>query len=505
MHTPADRRFTRGPLLWRHKGKLAGCLLVGLAAALAYTALVPWTFTSEAMLFLRLGRETANLDPTASSQAAAGEDSRENAMNSLGEILKSRAVREQLVDALGPEAILESDPSSSPGPVGRMLRQLRLLGPYDLREKAIQRAGEQLVLTNIKKSSLLMLRYRAEDPQTARDVLAKLIELGRQRQVQVLQTAGSKELFASQVETLRKGLSELESQRRGLRDRFGLASFDRQRDAHLNRMASVEAELAQTQVSLGAVDAEMAAQQKALEALPETIVLGESQGHPNSATEGMRQQLFTLQIRLQELLAKYQPDTFFVKDVREQLEGVKQALAKESSQPQVTRGRNTAYQELQLALLRARSQRDGLAARQTGLTAQLASAGVLLRQFNERESQLAELDLRIELERENYRKYAQSLEQIRIDQAIAEQSLSNINLLEEPTLSPVPTSPVLTVNVGLGLFLGLSLGLIAMALSERRRRPYRSAADLEEDLDLPVMASLPRVVERAASSRSTSW
>ena len=68
------------------------------------------TFVSEAKLFVRIGRESVALDPTATTgQTFSLHASRETEINSIIVMFRSRGIVEQVVDAIGPEKILDAD------------------------------------------------------------------------------------------------------------------------------------------------------------------------------------------------------------------------------------------------------------------------------------------------------------------------------------------------------------------------------------------------------------
>src|SRR3954471_9726127 len=80
--------------------------IVGAVLALLGAMFMPRSYYSEARLFVRFGREN-QVDPTASGgQMVALYESRESEINSLIEILKSRAILDRVVGELGPAFVL---------------------------------------------------------------------------------------------------------------------------------------------------------------------------------------------------------------------------------------------------------------------------------------------------------------------------------------------------------------------------------------------------------------
>ena len=69
---------------------------------------VPKRYLSEAKLFVRLGRESVTLDPTATTgQSVAVDTTREAEITSVLDVLEGRIVLEKVVDALGPDVVLD--------------------------------------------------------------------------------------------------------------------------------------------------------------------------------------------------------------------------------------------------------------------------------------------------------------------------------------------------------------------------------------------------------------
>jgi uncharacterized protein involved in exopolysaccharide biosynthesis len=82
---------------------------VVVTGTVIWTVHAPKVYRSEGKLLVRLGRENATLEPT----ATLGHDlpisippSRETEVNSVVEILESRALYEEVVDAISPAVIL---------------------------------------------------------------------------------------------------------------------------------------------------------------------------------------------------------------------------------------------------------------------------------------------------------------------------------------------------------------------------------------------------------------
>ena len=98
-------------LLQNHKRPMVWTFSGIMLVTIAVTFLGPRIYTSEAKLFVRLGRESAEMDPTATTDhVVMVHESREYEINSVFELLKSREVMSAVVTAVGPLVILERGP-----------------------------------------------------------------------------------------------------------------------------------------------------------------------------------------------------------------------------------------------------------------------------------------------------------------------------------------------------------------------------------------------------------
>ena len=93
----------------RHKRKMCGFSLSVIVLVAAVTLLSDKVYRSEGKLLVRLGRENVTLDATSTlgnAPVVAIPTDRVHEINSIVQILRSRVLAEHVVDALGPQAIL---------------------------------------------------------------------------------------------------------------------------------------------------------------------------------------------------------------------------------------------------------------------------------------------------------------------------------------------------------------------------------------------------------------
>ena len=177
----------------------AGFVLV-FGAVCLYTALQGPKYRSEAKLYVRLGRESASLDPTAlPGPSVASAESRALEINSVLEVLSSEELARQVVAQLGSDAVLGAAPSGRADAGGKLaflngvnLNPLRFVSRE---EQARRTVGERLHVGTAKNSNVVSLYYDARDPKSARDVLQALIGAAVELHLRVKQSQGCGELL----------------------------------------------------------------------------------------------------------------------------------------------------------------------------------------------------------------------------------------------------------------------------------------------------------------------
>jgi len=130
-------------ILYRHKAKGIALFVLAMTITGAYVVFGPRTYESEAVLLVRIGRESVTLDPTATTgQTVDLYRTNESEVKSTVEILKSNRLAERAVDAVGIDRILGSTANNKEGGGALSLLKslktlVRKLDPLTAKEAAI--------------------------------------------------------------------------------------------------------------------------------------------------------------------------------------------------------------------------------------------------------------------------------------------------------------------------------------------------------------------------------
>jgi len=493
--------------------------VVVMALVAGATMMTSPRYFSESKLLVRLGRENVTLDGTATmggGLAMAVPTSREDEINSVVEMLNSRIFAERLVDEFGVSAMLgrpvdtgrrhAAAPAIGDSAISSALDRDRAravwaaraagvsgrpavhlaglplsldaltqgsgqwwarLNPFDEvgpREQAITYVRKRLSADAQRKSNVITVSYEARTPEFAQTVVQKLVEIFLENHIRTSRAAGSRDFFESQTAETYARLQRVEATLRDIKDTTGVTSIADQRRILVERLGGLEDQVLTTEAALAVAVSEVQATAKRLATLPEMLVTERASGIANEAVDGMRQQLYLLQLREQELLSKYTEAMPAVQEIRRQISEAEAILAKEQGdRTQVTSGRNPAYEALHLALLTAQSNVASQQAKLKASRQQLIEARSGLTALNDHEMRLAHVQRELDLQDDNYRRYAANLEQVRIDQALETERISNISVVQPATYVEKPVRPRKLFNLGIG-FLVACFGSFGLAL-----------------------------------------
>jgi len=510
----------------RHRRKAVLFFVAVMTGVVLFTLLCPKEYRSEGKLFLRLGRENAMLDATATlgeNPIAAVPLSRENEINSVVELLQSRMLLEKVVDQLGPAAVLgrdaqapsaEGDVAESDSAAGwvheagvpfaaafsagkGLLLQLTSSGELDDRERAVLDMAKHLKVAAAKKSNVIEVSYEGSQPRLCQAVVAKLIDVYLDEHVRLNRTRGSYDFFAEQTKHLRDDLAKKEADLRDLKNKTGLASPGDQRQIVVARIGRLEDELLHAESARAVAEAKVRQLRQRLAALPDTQVTNETSGFNNEGTDRMRDQFYALQVREKEAQARYTEDHPRMRQIREQVAASRAVLEQEErNRKQVTKEPSRLHHQAELALLTEEPLLASLQAQAGRLRTQLADVRGELGTLNENQMRLATLQREVDLLETDYRKYAVNLEQARIDRQLETQRMSNITVAQPASYEPRPVRPRKMWNLLLGLCAGLCGAVGLPLLLEQWDRLPRTPKDVEKSLDLPTLATVPRLKPR---------
>ena len=501
---PPQGRFG---VLFRHKKKAVCVFVLTMALVIGGLIWAPRSFRSEAMLFVRVGRESIGVDPTVTTQAMLSlNESRESEINSVLEMLSSRAVAEQVVDRIGPERLLANRVVEAPDWIMHMRAMLReWLPPLPTsaaisdRERAVNAVIKKMKIWAPKRSHVITVRAHASSPELAQQIVATVLEVYEGEHLRLNRTPGSHKFVVQQAALTHEQLRRASAELADAKNDVGVVSVEGQRRILEDRIARTKTEIARATTAMAANEAKSSTLRTQIEETPQQLVAEQTSGLPNAALDAMRTELYKLEIYERELLSKYNEDDPLVRNVRRQKQESREILGdEESERTQVRTTVNPLKQQLELSLAVEQATSASLRAELGSLTAESETLFKQLATLNRREVRIADLQRHVELLDASYRDYATKRELTRFDDALEEHRISNVNVAQAPTFVQQPVSPEPRLILPLGLFVAL-IGAVGMALlAEDLDRSRKSAGDVERASGLQSRREAPGVPALAA-------
>jgi polysaccharide biosynthesis protein PslE len=477
--------------LWRYRAVAVSATLFLSLATVAGVWFLPKSYLSEAKLFVRFGREN-QLDPTASTgQAISVNETRESEINSLQEILRSRALLDRVVKMLGPDYILQgtdrgpeqnvTEVSTNPTSSGIASRQHQL---------AVQKLEKDLDISSPRKTTIISLRCKAKRPELAQRIVAKLVEVYMDEHVRVHTTPGSFEFFESQTKAFQTAWHTAATDLQQFKTKHGIVTLDGKRVQLQAQISDLEQRLLAAESEVTSSEARIVSLKEAIRLLPEFVASQRVQ-QPSVSMEGMKQTLFQLQSRETELRARMTPEHPMVVAVKHQVEELQDILDDQDNDSVAqTHVINPARQTLELDLLKEQAMVDSLGGRIKSLKAQQTEHYTSLASLNTAEVRLANLQRDVDLAETRFRSYSEKLEQARINRSLDEERISSLSIVQPATYAISPQGPRKLIIIGLGGFVALGAGLI-LALGLAWFNPVLLNAELiQRQLQLPVMGTV---------------
>ena len=489
--------------LFRNKKKVIfiPLMIIGLAAVVILFA--PRTYRSEAKLFLQIGRESVNLDPTATTgdTISVQSNTRDHEIVTAMESIKSRGTIERVVDKLGDEVVLGKAGAGAKEPnalvktirnvMGQVGNVLKQIDPISDRERAIILIERNLNIEAENDSTLITAKYEAETPELAQLVTKTLIEVYKEEHRRMHRTKGSLEFFQNQRQELEVELTQTVDSLRQAKNRMGVVSIDSRRQTLESRLGNIELRLYSNLQSLAASKATVADLKKQFATTPERLVAAKTTV-PNTGTDLLREQVFALQVLMLDQQTKYSEDHPSLQATREQLREAQAMLDTESiDREETTDDINPNYSTLSLSLAQEESQLAGFAAQSKELNEQRDLVAADLEKLNDNELELDKLQREASLVRTNFFRSAENLRKALDDEELDEQAITNAIEMQAATLAEKPVSPNKLLIGALAMMLSFfSVGALIL-VSEKLSTPIYKEEQLEESLQLPVFGTLP--------------
>jgi len=473
---------------------VAVILTFGIASLAVFAYVLLRTPTYEAQMTILVKRE--RVDPIVTAEDAPlqqiSQAVNEEELNSEVELLRSRDLVEKVILATGldrrPDTSLWSRLRWRAAPDAARGRQLAVAA-------AVVAFLDALTVQPLKKTTLIRVSYKADDPVLAARVLGTLTELYLDKHLAVHRPPGALDFFEQEVGRYRKVLDTQRAREAQYATSEGVVSVALEKEIAVRRVGDLETALERTQVQMAEAERRVRGLNEQIAGTPERITTEVREAQAR-LMEQQESTLLSLELKRIELLQSFQPTYPPVVEVEKQIAQTRSSIdaAKKSPIVEAVTNRDPTYDYLSIERAKARTELASLEASRIATQEALARLRQDARRLDQAEIVQQDIEREVKLAEQNYTSYVRKREETRISNALDVRRIVNVAVAEAPTVPTLPAGPRRLVILLVGLLLaGLATVALAFAL-DYFDTSFRTPEEVQDFLGSQVLAALPRTV-----------
>jgi len=405
-------------------------------------------------------------------------------------LLQGRDLLEEVVRACN---LTKSDPSVQDS--GRTLasREVEVIDAKAL-ERATNALAGTLRVEAQKTSRVIDVKYGTHGPpETPACVLQTLGKVYLEKHLRLQRPAGTFDFFAAETEKYQRALAESEIRLANFSKTDGVTAPETLRADMAQQLVTARASLYQARQAIAADLHRLDDLRKQMSETPPRSSTVETSDSANFLLEQLQSSLLAAKVKKIQLLAKYEPSYPLVQEADAEIEQTKKAIADAEEARYVNRStdRDPTFEYLRQD--RAKTEAD--------LASEEATVAELINTINGMQSEMVSLDEKTvkqgALLREakaneaNYLLYLTKREQERTSDALDEKRIANVAIAVPAEVPALPSRSPISILIP-GFFLALVGGIGAGYLAELVDPSFRTPAEVEEMLNISVLAAVPK-------------
>lgn len=463
-------------VVFKHRTKILTIFFVVVSLVTIASFAISPVYEAQSTLLVKLGREYMNRPEVGTSPPLMSLN-QEEVLNSEIQILRSPDLAVRVIETLK---------------LGRIYPDLEKKPPRGMRpiDAAVAIFEEKLVVEDVRKSSVLRVTFRHENPQVASKAVNLLVDYFKEKHLQVFSSPQSS-FLEGQVASFRKKLLDSESEMQAFKQQNRVYSLEEQRTLLLNQRTTLASETLTTRNRIDELQERLGTLKARTKALTSSNALYTQTERDKIIVEA-GSKLLSLEITQQELLRKYKEDNKLVVENRKQIQLVKEFLRDQEADigRKVLTG-NAVYQEAQKDMVRTEADLSSQKAKYSTLTVQLGQLDGEIRSLDLREKEMQNLKRELATNEKNFQIYGDKMEEARIIDDMNRLKMANISVIQPAQVPVEPVTPKKKLNILLGIVFGSLSGIGFALFSERNSQGLVSPEMAEKRLRLKVLATIP--------------
>ena len=335
----------------------------------------------------------------------------------------------------------------------------------EARALALDRFKRDLAVTPIKKTWLINVNYKSDDPQLTRRVLDTLLRLYLEKHLSLQRPAGTFQFFSDQADGARQELDAAQQRMETFTRSHNVVAAGTEKQNTLDKLSEFEAMRAQATTALAESDRRLVTLTSELSATPAQRVSQVRTSDDAQVMRDVKSRILELEAKRTDLLQKFTPDYRGVVELETQLKQARAALDEAQKSPirEETMADNPTRQWLDTELARTKTENEALRARAQSLASAVSQYRSSATVLGVRDVEQQDLERTVKAAEAKYLLYVQKREEARISDALDKDRIANVVVAESPSVDfkpeRKPGAAMLPLLLGGALMLSFAFAL----------------------------------------------
>ncbi len=464
--------------IFKHRLLVLGVFLLVFLASAAAAFLRHSVWRASTKVLVKLG-ETVQLAPAEAPSKSVFLPLTAEVVNTEAEIVKSRQVIAQAVDRLG---IKPEDGSS----MDEMINGMQLA----------------LTVTPTPASNILQISYIGRAPDRAARMVNTITDVYMSEHHRAYRSEGIHAFYTEQLRALEAQMKEAQHRLRDYLQKEHIV--DVEQEIHLLNQDVIDQDktLKTHRSKITGLEQKLVQLHDQMQRTPPQVTFQEEY-LSNPTLQAFKDKLTSLEVDRFQALEKYLPDDRHVRDKDEEISNVRQRIKEEKERilNKQTLQENEVWRDLNRNSLALEVMLADARAREPQLAERLENVRAHLHDLRDKRFMVTNLKLDADERAYAYDLYRKKEQEARITEAMKNQSEVAVSVVERayPPLDPEngPLLPLL-----FGLIGGIAVATAMAVAVEYLNRRLRFEEEVEQYLELPVLAVIPDLHTTAGLARS---
>ena len=464
-----------------------------VAMTLIFTLLTPKQYQSEMNVLVQNARGNPQVTPERTMGSVVVNEVTEEQINSEIEVLRSRGLANVVVD-----------PQWNDQSIHTLTRE-----QLKAHDKAVEEFEKHLAIDLVRKSNVIHATFTAGDPQTANQMLDRLLNAFLAKHKEIGHPPGTSQFFASEAARYKKELDDAQAQLAGYQQKQQVVSLPDTEQTIDHQITDAQNELRSTDAQISEVSDRLATQTHQLGSVPTRQDTQERTIPNDYSVERLNTLLAELQNKRTSLLTKFTPEDRLIQEVDEQITNTKAALknAQQMTSQEHSSDVNPVWQQIATSIVQNQTERQALKARRGALAEQIKQLQNNLSNVEGSTVSFTTLHQKVTELENNYQLYTQKRDEAQMADAMDANKLLNVAVAQAPTFSITPFRPKPVLSLLLGSFTAMFLASFMVFFAEMGRATIATPRELDRLSRYPLLATVPfslhgsgKVLERRSKS-----